>query len=191
MLISSRASEVGSRANLRISLAGGGHRGGLQQRRAPVRALRRRPPRSCARASRSHVVPPACRAQPTLLIEFCMALLRTLLLRHYNYSNYSAASGLASGYQPQLSGVSPSGYKPAKLEIDQAMAQWAAASAMTSADYSSYSGFFSPSASASSGHLATGGQQAVSGGGHYSDLRYPMTSTGSGSTSATSSSHRS
>ena len=83
---------------------------------------------------------------------------------YYNYSNYSAASGLASGYQPQLSGVSPSGYKPAKLEIDQAMAQWAAASAMTSADYSSYSGFFSPSASASSGHLTSGGQQAVSGG---------------------------
>ena len=110
---------------------------------------------------------------------------------YYNYSNYSAASGLASGYQPQLSGVSPSGYKPAKLEIDQAMAQWAAASAMTSADYSSYSGFFSPSASASSGHLTSGGQQAVSGGGHYSDLRYPMTSSGSGSTSASSSSHRS
>ena len=115
---------------------------------------------------------------------------------YYNYSNYSAASaGLTASYQPQLSGVSPSGYKPAKLEIDQAMAQWAAASAMTSADYSSYSGFFSPtSASASGSHLSSGGQHSgpgISGGGHYSDLRYPMTSSGSGSTSASSSSHRS
>ena len=119
---------------------------------------------------------------------------------YYNYSNYSAASaGLTAGYQPQLTGVSPSGYKPAKLEIDQAMAQWAAASAasqaMTSADYSSYSGFFSPtSAAASSGHLTSGGQHSgsgVSAGGHYSDLRYPMTSAGSVATSASSSSHRS
>ena len=119
---------------------------------------------------------------------------------YYNYSNYSAASaGLTAGYQPQLTGVSPSGYKPAKLEIDQAMAQWAAASAasqaMTSADYSSYSGFFSPtSAAASSGHLTSGGQHSgsgVSAGGHYSDLRFPMTSAGSVATSASSSSHRS
>ena len=88
---------------------------------------------------------------------------------YYNYSYNSIPS-----YNP----VSPS-YKPAKLEIDQAMAQWAAASAathaMSSADYSSaYSGFFSSSSQQlSGGHQASGGSA-----GHYPDLRYSAGSAG-------------
>jgi len=93
---------------------------------------------------------------------------------YYNYSYNSIPS-----YNP----VSPS-YKPAKLEIDQAMAQWAAASqAMSSADYSSaYSGFFS-----SSSQQLSGGQHS---GGHYPDLRYSASGTATTS-GQTGSSHRS
>jgi len=84
---------------------------------------------------------------------------------YYNYSYNSIPS-----YNP----VSPT-YKPAKLEIDQAMAQWAAASqVMSSSDYSSaYSGFFS---SSSSQQLPAAGQHT---GAQYPDLRYSAGSSGS------------
>ena len=94
-----------------------------------------------------------------------------------SYYNYGYNSGLPSSYTP----VSPS-YKPAKLEIDQAMAQWAAASqAMSSsaaAEYNPYSGFFSTSSQqlTSGGQTSQGGQSG-GGGGHYPDLRYPASSS--------------
>ena len=94
-----------------------------------------------------------------------------------SYYNYGYNSALPSSYTP----VSPS-YKPAKLEIDQAMAQWAAASqAMSSsaaAEYNPYSGFFSTSSQqlTSGGQTSQGGQSG-GGGGHYPDLRYPASSS--------------
>ena len=88
-----------------------------------------------------------------------------------SYYNYGYNS-LPSSYNP----VSPS-YKPAKIEIDQAMAQWASAASQAAAagDYNPYSGFFS----SSSQQLTSGGQSQGGGqsGGHYPDLRYPASTS--------------
>ena len=112
---------------------------------------------------------------------------------YYNYSYNSAIPSYNPAAANLSAAVSPS-YKPAKLEIDQAMAQWAAASAasqaMTSADYSSYSGFFSSGGGGQLGGAGAGaGGQHAPASGHYSDLRYP--SSGAGASSASGSSHRS